>query len=158
MNLPNGKALLDDTDLRLLEALRDDPRLAVSELARRTGLSAPTARERVRRMERRGVIRGYRLDVDPAALGRPVAAYVRVRPGPGQLLKIAELAQELPEVVECHRITGEDCFLLKVYVAEVSALEEVLDRFLLFGQTTSSVVQSSPVPARGLPIPERPVG
>jgi Lrp/AsnC family transcriptional regulator, leucine-responsive regulatory protein len=155
MNLQNGKPELDDTDLRLLEALRDDPRLSISELARRTGISAPTARARVQRMERRGVIRGYRLDLDPAALGRPVAAYVRVRPGPGQLSKIAELARELPEVVECHRITGEDCFLLKVHVREVMALEEVLDRFLLYGQTTSSIVQSSPVPPRPLPIPEQ---
>ena len=83
-----------------------------------------------------------------------MAAFVRIRPGPGQLTRIAELAQNTPEVVECHRITGEDCFLLKVFVTEIDKLEDVLDRFLMYGQTTSSIVQSSPVPARPLPLPE----
>jgi Lrp/AsnC family transcriptional regulator, leucine-responsive regulatory protein len=83
-----------------------------------------------------------------------VAAFVRIRPGPGQLNRIADLARQTPEVVECHRITGEDCFLMKVYVTEIDKLEEVLDRFLMYGQTTSSIVQSSPVPARPLPLPE----
>jgi Lrp/AsnC family leucine-responsive transcriptional regulator len=78
---------------------------------------------------------------------------VRVKPGPGQLMKIAELAASMPEVVECHRITGEDCFLAKVYVSGIDQLETVLDRFLLYGQTVSSIVQSSPVPARTVPLP-----
>jgi Lrp/AsnC family leucine-responsive transcriptional regulator len=88
-------------------------------------------------------------------LGLPVTAYVRIRPSPGQLAKVAELALRTREVIECHRITGEDCFLLKVHVAEVDQLEEVLDRFLAFGQTTTSIVQSSPVPLRALPLPPR---
>lgn len=113
-------------------------------------MSAPAVTERVQRLEEAGVIRGYRLDIDPAAIGLPVSAWVRVRPGPGQLTSIAKLAVDIPEVVECHRITGEDCFLLKVHVSAVDQLETVLDRFLLYGQTTSSIVQSSPVPP-GLP-------
>jgi Lrp/AsnC family leucine-responsive transcriptional regulator len=125
----------------------------MSALGRRVGMSAPAVTERVRRLEEAGVIRGYRLEIDPAAVGLPVAAWVRVRPGPGQLPKIAELAAGLPEVVECHRITGEDCFLLKVHVPAVDELETVLDRFLLYGQTTSSIVQSSPVPPRSVALP-----
>ena len=145
--------LLDPVAVRILRALTEDPRLSMSALGRRVGMSAPAVTERVRRLEEAGVIRGYRLDIDPAAVGLPVAAWVRVRPGPGQLPKIAELAAGLPEVVECHRITGEDCFLLKVHVPAVDQLESVLDRFLLYGQTTSSIVQSSPVPTRSVVLP-----
>jgi len=148
-DLPNG---LDRVDLGILRQLCADPRASMSSLARRVGMSAPAVTERVQRMQQKGIIRGYRVDVDPAAIGLPVAVWVRVRPGPGQLMKIAELAVEMPEVVECHRITGEDCFLLKVHVPAVDALETVLDRFLLYGQTTSSIVQSSPVPPRMLPL------
>ncbi|SOE03720.1 Lrp/AsnC family transcriptional regulator [Blastococcus haudaquaticus] len=151
--LPDGKSLLDDVNRRLLAVLSEEPRMSTAELARRLGMSGPAVRERLTRLEEAGVIRGYRLDVDPAALGLPVTAWVRIRPGPGQLTKIAELATGLPEVSECHRISGEDCFLLKVHVSTIAALEEVLDRFLLHGQTTSSFVVSTPVPARppGLP-------
>src|SRR5919108_1046584 len=139
---------MDAVDRAVLAELDADPRLPTAELARRVEVSVPTARDRVRRLQESGVIRGYRLDVDPAALGYPVAAFVRVRPGPGQLPKIAELAQSLAQVSECHRITGEDCFLIKVHAADVSSFEEVLDRFLLYGQTTTSIIQSTPVPPR----------
>lgn len=73
---------------------------------------------------------------------------------PGQLSKIAELAASLPQVAECHRITGEDCFILKVYLASIESMDNVLDRFLVFGQTTTSIVQSSPVPLREPPLPK----
>lgn len=111
-------------------------------------MSAPAVRERLQRLELTGVIRGYRLDIDPAAIGLPVTAWVRLRPGPGQLTKIAEHAQQLPQVSECHRISGEDCFLIKVHVASVEDLEHVLDGFLLYGQTTSSFVVATLVPPR----------
>jgi len=147
--------LLDHTNRRILALLAADPRLPVTALARRVGMSAPAVRDRLTRLEEAGVIRGYRLDLDPAALGLPVAAWVRVRPGPGQLARIAELAAATPEVSECHRISGEDCFLLKVHVAEIAALEGVLDEFLRFGQTVSSFVVSTPVPPRPvLPLPQ----
>ncbi|QIG46038.1 Lrp/AsnC family transcriptional regulator [Nocardioides anomalus] len=138
--------------MKILRELAADPRLGMSALARRVGMSPPAVTERVQRLTEDGVI-GFRLEVDPAALGLPVAAYVRVRPTAGQLSKVAELAQRLPEVSECHRITGEDCFLLKVHAASIAALEETLDRFLLFGQTVSSLVVSTPVQPRPL-VPE----
>jgi Lrp/AsnC family leucine-responsive transcriptional regulator len=94
------------------------------------------------------------MSVDPAALGLPVAAYVRVRPTPGQLSRIAELAARVPQVSECHRITGEDCMLLKVHAATIQQLEEILDQFLLHGQTTTSIVVATPVPPRPLPMPD----
>jgi len=144
---------LDAVNLRLLSELQDNPRLSMSELARRVGMSAPAVTERVQRLEAAGVIVGYRIDIDPAALGLPVTALVRIRPGPGQLPKITLAAQETAQVVECHRITGEDCFLLKIHAPSIGELEEILDLFLLYGQTTSSIVVSTPVPARSLPLP-----
>jgi Lrp/AsnC family transcriptional regulator, leucine-responsive regulatory protein len=150
-----GELLRDAVNLRLLKELQADPRITMSALGRLIGLSPPATTERVQRMQRAGVIAGFRTEVNPAAIGLPVAAFVRIRPAPGMLLKVAELTKEIPQVVECYRITGEDCFLMKIYVAAVDELEEVLDRFLLYGQTTSSIVQSSPVAPRPLPLPDR---
>jgi Lrp/AsnC family transcriptional regulator, leucine-responsive regulatory protein len=143
---------LDELSVRLLTELTASPRLRTAELARRLGVSTPTVRERIARLEQAGVIRGYRLDVDPAALGRPVGAWVRLRPGPGQVAKAIELARRTPEVLECHRISGEDCLLMRVQVPSIPALEGVLDRFLLHGQTTSSFIVSTPVPPRSAPL------
>jgi Lrp/AsnC family leucine-responsive transcriptional regulator len=144
---------LDAVNHLLLQQLGADPRMSMSELARRVRMSSPAVTERVQRLKDDGVIAGFRMDVDPRALGLPVAAYVRIRPMPGQHAKLAELAQRTPAVVECHRITGEDCFLLKLHVADMAALEKQIDRFLIHGQTTTSIVQSSPVPLRPLPLP-----
>ena len=148
-----ANGLLDDVNLQLLGELRCEPRLTMAELARRVGMSSPAVTERIRRLEEAGVIAGYRLDLDPAALGLSLAAYVRVRPNSGQLARVAELAAQIPEVVECHRVTGEDCFVLKVHLPEMAQLDRLLDRFLLYGTTTTSIIQSSPVPPRPLPLP-----
>jgi Lrp/AsnC family transcriptional regulator, leucine-responsive regulatory protein len=149
----NVSDLLDATNLGILRLLIDDPRLAMTELARQIGMSAPAVTERVQRLHDAGVIRGATLDIDPVALGLGVTAFVRVRPMPGQLPAIAELARNTPEIVECHRITGEDCFIMKVLVGRVELLEGVLDEILKFGNTTSSIVQSTPVPMRSPPLP-----
>ena len=147
---PNG--LLDQLNVRLLAELRRDPRLTMAELGRRVGMSSPAVTERVRRLEEAGVIAGYRLEINPAALGLPIAAYIRVRPSPGQLGRVAELAQRTPEVVECHRITGEDCFFLKLHLRSLDDLEAILDRFTPYGRTTTSLIHSSPVADRPLPL------
>jgi Lrp/AsnC family transcriptional regulator, leucine-responsive regulatory protein len=148
---PDGSrndGVLDPVNRRILALLADDARISTSEMARRVGMSAPAVRERVSRLEQAGVIRGYRVDIDPAAVGLSVSAWVRVRPGPGQLPKIADLARRTPQVSECHRITGDDCFLLRVHGPGIEALESVLDAFLMFGQTTTAVVVATPVPPR----------
>jgi Lrp/AsnC family transcriptional regulator, leucine-responsive regulatory protein len=153
MRLRSPDLLLDLKNLELLRLLGANPRIALSELARGVGMSAPAVRERLHRLEEAGVVAGYRLELDPAALGYAVAAFVRVRPAPGQLPKVAELARRMPQVVECHRVTGEDCFILKIYVEALDQLDRVLDKFLAYGQTTTSIIQSTPVPARSLPLP-----
>lgn len=152
-SLQISNLLLDYRNVQILALLDGDPRMSVSELARRVGMSAPAVRERIQRLEDARVIRGCRLDIDPAALGYPIAAFVRVRPMPGKLPKIAELAASLPQVMECHRITGEDCFILKVGLDSLDNLDFILDQFLAYGQTTTSIVQSTPVPPRQLPLP-----
>lgn len=148
-----SKLLLDDRNRKLLAALMKNPRSSIATLARRVGLSAPAVRERLLRLEESGVIKGWRVELDPQALGYPIAILVRVRPMPGQLPKIVKLAQSLPQVTECHRITGEDCFLMRLYLHNLDELDGLLDRFLAYGQTTTSIVQSSPVPPRALPLP-----
>jgi Lrp/AsnC family transcriptional regulator, leucine-responsive regulatory protein len=148
--------LLDDVNLRLLSELQSDARLSLAELGRRVGLSSPAVAERLQRLERQGVVRGYRAELDPVALGYPLSAVIRIRPAPRQLHKIADLARATPEVVECHRITGEDCYLMKAHVRSVTHLEELIDQFVAFGQTTTSIVQSSPVAGRGIAL--EPVG
>jgi len=147
-------ALLDQTNLRLLAELQADARLSLAELGRRVGLSSPAVAERVGRLERDGVIRGYHADVDPRALGFALSAVIRIRPAPRQIPEVARRARETPEVVECNRITGDDCFVMRAHVRDVDHLEEVIDRFTLFGQTTTSIVQSSPVPGRGVHLGE----
>jgi Lrp/AsnC family leucine-responsive transcriptional regulator len=145
---------LDETNRLVLRELHADPRITMSALARKVGMSAPAVSERVQRLQRDGVITGFSMSVDPSALGLPVTAFVRVRPAARQLTKIAALAESLDNVSECHRITGEDCFLIKLHAASVAGLEELLDRFLVHGQTVSSIVVTSPVPGRPLPVPD----
>jgi Lrp/AsnC family leucine-responsive transcriptional regulator len=150
--MPSSR-VLDAINVRLLSELSTNPRVSISELGRRVGMSSPAVAERIRRLEDSGVIRGYQLELDPAALGLPIAAYVRVRPNAGQLPRIAEVARSIPEVVECYRVTGEDCFILKVHLPAIDQLDRLLDRFLVYGTTTTSIIQSSPVPLRSLPLP-----
>jgi Lrp/AsnC family transcriptional regulator, leucine-responsive regulatory protein len=149
-----SKLLLDSRNQKLLAALVKNPRASITDLARKVGLSAPATRERLLRLEDAGVVKGWRVELDPKALGFPIAVLIRVRPMPGQLPKIARLAQSLPQVTECHRITGEDCFLLRAYLRGLDELDGLLDKFLAYGQTTTSIVQSSPVAPRGLPLPD----
>lgn len=144
--------LLDQINLRLLTELESDGRLSMAELGRRIGMSPPAVAERVQRLERAGVITGYRAELSPAGLGFPVSAVVRIRPSPGQLQRVREIAAETPEVGECHRITGEDCYLMRLHLRSIDELEDVLDRFTPHGQTTTSIVHSTPVARRGPPL------
>ena len=142
-NLENDK-LLDETNRRILAELADDPRLSMSALGRRIGMSAPAVTERVQRLERLGVIRGYRLDIDPAALGHPIAAWVRIRPALGHGKIAEQIAARQPEVVECHKITGEDCLLMRVQVRDVADLDRVLEGWQEHASTVTSVLKSTP--------------
>jgi Lrp/AsnC family transcriptional regulator, leucine-responsive regulatory protein len=141
---------LDEINRRLLAELQRDARLSLAELGRRVGLSSPAVAERIQRLEGAGVISGYHAEVVPKAVGLALTSVIRVRPAPGQIANVAEVAQRTPEIVECRRITGEDCYVMTAHVRDVEHLEEVIDHFAVLGQTTTSIAQSSPVPRRGL--------
>jgi Lrp/AsnC family leucine-responsive transcriptional regulator len=144
---------LDDVNLRLIDELQRDARIGHAELGRRVGLSAPAVAERLQRLQETGVITGYHAAVDPRALGLSLSAILRIRPSPREIPKVAQLARDTPEVVECHRITGDDCFFMKLHVRDVEHLETVIDAFAFYGQTTTSIMQTSPVPHRPIGVP-----
>jgi Lrp/AsnC family transcriptional regulator, leucine-responsive regulatory protein len=141
---------LDATNLRLLAELQADARLSLAELGRRVGLSSPAVAERLQRLEQEEVILGYHARLNPRKLGMTLTAVVRVRPAPQQLQNVGQLAERTPEIVDCRRITGEDCYIMTAHVRDVEHLEDVIDQFAAHGQTTTSIVQSTPVAGRGL--------
>ncbi|MFI0370326.1 Lrp/AsnC family transcriptional regulator [Actinomadura sp. 1N219] len=143
---------LDAIDLRILTELQRDGRATLADLGRRVALSAPAVAERVQRLEETGVITGYHASVDPVALGFPITILVRVNPSPRELSRIPKIADEIPEIVECHRITGDDCFYFIAHLRTVEELEPILDRFTPYARTTTSILQSAPVPRRPLPL------
>ena len=145
------EAQMDALDRRIIAEMQAAPRLRVAELARRIGLSGPAAADRLRRLEESGTLT-YRAEVSPRALGYTICAIVRISPTGGGLRLIPGIAREVPNVTECHRITGEDCFFMKVYLRSIDDLEPVLDLFTPHGRTTTSIVHSTPVRPRELPI------
>ena len=147
---------LDETDETLLSALIDNSRVSTADLARLVGMSAPSVAERIKRLEEAGVIEGYTVKVNAQALGLPIAAWLRIRPIPGELHRVADILRDLPEVIECDRITGEDCFIARAHVQSVAHLEKLIDKVIPYAMTNTSIIQSSPV-ARRLP-PLRPRG
>lgn len=150
--LRSENVALDRADTAILVALAQDARISIAELARRVGLSAPSVAERIRRLEEVGVITGYAASVDPAALGLPLAAWLRIRPLPGELVRVAKILQQTPAIVECDRITGDDCFLARAHVRSVAELEALIDSIIPFATTNTAIIQSSPVPRRLVPI------
>ena len=152
-SLRSKNATLDAIDVALLRALAASARVSVAELARLVGLSPPSVAERVRRLEEAGIVRGYEARIDPASLGRPLTALIRVRPMPGQLRKVASVLEGLEAIVECDRVTGEDCFVARAHLASVEELEKLIDRIIPFAMTNTAIVQSSPIPRRLPPLP-----
>lgn len=153
MSLEN-KRLLDEIGWHILEELQRNARLSFAELGRRVGLSIPAVTERVHKMEEAGIITGYHAEIASAKVGLPITAFIRMNITGDVLAKITSLINQMAEVEECHRGTGGDSFILKVRVASVTHLEQVIERLLPFGITTTSIVLSSPVTKRFI---ERPV-
>ena len=148
---PRTFEALDEIDRRIIEELQADARVRIAELGRRVGLSPPAVGDRLRRLQDGGAL-SYRAEVDPRALGYTVCAIVRVSPHSGDLQVIPNIAREVSEVTECYRITGEDCYFMKLYLRSMDDLEPILDRFTPYGRTTTSIVHSAPVPTRPLPV------
>ena len=150
----NGRqtfALLDELDRRIVAELYGDARLRVAELGRRVGLSPPAVAERLRRLTDSGAVR-FQAEVAPRALGYTICAIVRVSPTTRDLKVIPDVARQLPEVTECYRITGDDCYFMKVHLRSIDELEPILEQFTPLGRTTTSIVNATPVPPRPLPV------
>jgi Lrp/AsnC family leucine-responsive transcriptional regulator len=146
-----SKVELDSTDWRLLHELQDNARLTYTELGRRVGLTQPAVAERVRRLEEAGVITGYHAVLDPRALGRPLLAFVRVNLARAdRSAALGACVRDWSEVLECHRITGEDCYIMKVALTSVEHLEAFINRVTQYGQPVTSLVLSSPASRRAL--------
>ncbi len=143
----------DRIDGLILQTLVRDARTSTAEIARKVGLSAPSVSERIRRLEEAGVITSYTATINPQAFGLELTAWIRIRPMPGQFHKVAKILEKLPAVVECDRITGEDCFIARAHVKSVSELEVLIDEIVPYAMTNTSLVQSSPVKRRLPPIP-----
>ncbi len=139
----NYEHLLDDIGWKILGQLQQNARIPYAELGRIVGLSTPAVTERVRKMEEAGIIVGYRIQIDPAKVGLPILAFVNVKVGGENLTRFMELAARHPEVLECHRVTGADSFLIKIAVADVSHLERLLDALMPYVATTTQMVLST---------------
>ncbi len=147
-SLRNKNEGLDAVDQALIALLSENARLPTAELARSVGLSAPSIAERLRRLEENGVVKGYRVEIDPKALGYTLTAIVRIRPLPGQLHAVEKLLVESPEVVECDKVTGEDCYVARYLLRSIEELDPILERIAQRAQTSTSIVKTSPVKRR----------
>ena len=143
---------IDDIDRKVLKELQQDARVSYAELGRRVGLTTPAVIERVRKLEDAGVITGYRAEIDTAKVGLPITAFVRMSIVGVDYSHIIEVAQESNEVLECHRGTGGDSFIMKVAVASVEHLQQIIDKLTPYGITTTAIVLSSPVKRRVIEI------
>lgn len=142
------RAELDPTDISMIEILQDDGRISVSELGRRIGLSQPATSERLRRLEERGIIKNYGAVIDPASVGLGMMAIIRVRTTHEHIKTCLKQFSEMPQVIEVLRLTGEDCFHLKVIVPSPAELESIVDGVARYGSVTTSIVLRSEPPKR----------
>jgi Lrp/AsnC family transcriptional regulator, leucine-responsive regulatory protein len=146
----NRARSIDSKDLDIIEALQANARLPLSELGRKMGLSQPAVSERVRRLEEAGVIEGYAAKINPRALGLGLTAIIRLRTTHEHIKTCLKKFVEIPHIIEVNRVTGEDCFVLKVLVPAPGDLETIVDRIAVFGAvTTSLVLRSEPAQSIG---------
>jgi Lrp/AsnC family transcriptional regulator, leucine-responsive regulatory protein len=143
------KLELDLMDAKILDILQADARVTMAEIGRRIHLSQPAVTERVRRMESARVITGYHAHVDPEALGYGITAFVRVASRSSDI-PVVKIAEQVPEVIECHAITGEDCVVVKVVASSVKELERVISSLARCGVTSTSLILSSSIERRAI--------
>ena len=147
--------LLDRTGLQILRALQENARLSFSELRRRVALSSPTVAERVRKMEEMGIISGYHARVEPEKVGLPIMAFILLKTQAKRYPDIISLARRLPEILECHHVSGGESFAIKSVVSSIPHLEELIEKLSPFGETSTLVVLSSPVDKQALDLGEK---
>ena len=144
---------IDDLDRRLIEALQQDARASLKMLAERVGLSSPSVSDRLHRLEARGIVRGFGIEIDPAALGYGLQALVRIRPLPGKQHMVQKLIEDTPEICECDKVTGDDCYVARLIVRSMEQLDAIVDRIAEKAETNTSIVKSQVIARRAPPLP-----
>jgi Lrp/AsnC family leucine-responsive transcriptional regulator len=145
---PNEAAMLDGIDQCLINALMDDSRRSLKALAQISGLSAPSVAERLRRLEERGVIKAYTLEIEPKFLGYQLQAIVRIRPLPGKLQEVERQILAIAEFTDCDKVTGDDCFIARLQVRDMEQLDSLLDGLNHFAETNTAIIKKSPLKRR----------
>ncbi len=140
--------MTDEIDQQLIVALTEDSRRSLKALAQISGLSSPSVAERLRKLEEKGVLKGYGVDVDPRAFGYQLQAIVRIRPLPGQLHEVERQIQATPQFTECDKVTGEDCFIARLHVRSMEQLDEILDHINVYALTNTAIVKKTTVKRR----------
>ena len=143
---------MDEVDNRIIDLLVLNSRRSLKNLGMATELSSPSVMDRVRRLEEKGIIRSFTIDVDLEALGYSLQAIVRVRPLPGMLHIVERLIQETPEFIECDKVTGDDCFIAKLCFRSMAQLDAILDRITEKAETNTSIVKATPIKRRLPPL------
>jgi Lrp/AsnC family leucine-responsive transcriptional regulator len=137
--------LLDRIGLRILDALQKNARIPLARIGKKAGLSAPAVAERVKKLEEAGVIKGYHARIDPAAMDRPVSAFIHLTTDARHYPAVKTLAADLPQITACHHISGDASFIMRICVEDLPALEAVVGRLSPFGKTQTAIVLSTPV-------------
>jgi len=140
--------MTDEKDQQLINALMEDSRRSLKALAQISGLSSPSVAERLRKLEEKGVLKGYGVEVDPRAFGYQLQAIVRIRPLPGQLHEVERQIQATPQFTECDKVTGEDCFIARLHVRSMEQLDEILDHINVYALTNTAIVKKTTVKRR----------
>ncbi|WP_310621207.1 Lrp/AsnC family transcriptional regulator [Flexibacterium corallicola] len=144
--------MIDETDARIIEILERDGRISMSELAARVGMSGPNVSERVRKLEHEGVIKAFTIEFSPRALGYTLEAIVRVKPSPGALHIVEQLILEQPRFTACDKVTGEDCFVTRLLLRDISELDDLLEPLQDKAVTNTAIIKATPLRSRMPPL------
>jgi Lrp/AsnC family leucine-responsive transcriptional regulator len=149
----HSESELDAVGWKILVILQDDARKSFRQIGHEVGLSAPAVAERVRRMEELGIIIGYHAVIAPKRVGFAIQAQMRIGGVGDRGDEFAQLVATTPEVLECHRVTGSDSYLLKLLARSIEQLEALIDRFVPYGEVTTALILSSPIVRRTIEAP-----
>ncbi|MEM5470796.1 Lrp/AsnC family transcriptional regulator [Hoeflea sp. AS60] len=139
---------IDETDRLIVRLLSENARMPVSELAKKVGLSGPSTSERIRRLENNGIISGFTVELDLAALGFPLQAIVRIKPRPGNMHIVEDMILNEPGFLDCDKVTGDDCFVTRLALRSIADLDPILLPFHEKAETNTAIIKSSPFRGR----------
>ncbi|TYB86084.1 Lrp/AsnC family transcriptional regulator [Oceaniovalibus sp. ACAM 378] len=143
---------MDQKDRGIIACLTADARTSLKDLASEIGLSSPSIAERIRRLEQIGIIKCFTVDLDPKALGYALEAVVRIRPMPGKVQPVERLIIETPQIIECSKVTGDDCFVATLHVRSMEEIDKILEKISEKASTSTSLVKRKIVERRAPPL------